>query len=93
MAQKPEKISMDPVEKLKAAGFSVESASDFPGWTQASRGGCAILFRKTADRQIERFRSAGVVLQGKIFRVLDRGFQKFLSDDQREIPATAGALQ
>lgn len=93
MSTKPNSLEADPVAGLKAAGFEVQAAPDRPGWMQATRQGCAVLFRKTGNNRIETYRSAGLIRQGRIFRVLDRGFQKFLSDDQREIPATAAALE
>ncbi|MDD5543090.1 MAG: hypothetical protein PHX83_07935 [Acidobacteriia bacterium] len=82
---------MDPIQNLKAFGFEI-SSPDPAGWYRAERQGCAILFRANAGR-VEIFRSAGLVRKGKIFRLLDRGFQKFLSDDSVEIPALADMLE
>ncbi len=93
MAGKTIKLKTDPVAILQSAGFEIKNSPDMPGWLLASRAGCGILFRKTGDQQIETFRSAGLLLQGRIFRVLDRGFQKFLSDDQKQIPAAASSLE
>jgi hypothetical protein len=59
---------------------------------QTEREGGAVIFRVNAGR-VELFRSAGLLRHGRIFRVLDRGFQKFLSDDSVEIPATAEMLE
>jgi hypothetical protein len=83
----------DAVANLKAAEFEIAPSASASSWMQATRGGVAVLFRKTGDNHVEMFRSPGLLRQGKIFRVLDKGYQKFLTDDQREIPATAEYLQ
>lgn len=83
----------DPLERLKAAGFEIGPSAESTSWMQATQNGCAVLFCKTADGRVEMYRSPGLLRQGKIFRVLDKGYQKFLTDDQREIPATAESLE
>jgi hypothetical protein len=93
MATKPTPLQADPINRLKAAGFETRPSSISTSFLQATKGGCAILFRETLDNRIEMFRSPGLLRQGKIFRVLDKGYQKFLTDDQREIPATATGLE
>jgi hypothetical protein len=35
----------------------------------------------------------GVLVRGKVARLLDRGYQKFIKTDQFELPATAPQLQ
>lgn len=86
-------MESDPITKLKSGRFEVKASPELPGWMQATRDGCAVLFRQTDDGQVEMFRSAGLLRQGRIFRVLDKGYQKFLTDDREEIPATASYLQ
>jgi hypothetical protein len=92
VATKSTPILTDPIARLKAAGLEVRPSSISTSLLQASKGGCAVLFRETLDNRIEMFRSPGLLRQGKIFRLLDKGYQKFLTDDQREIPATAADL-
>ena len=93
MAGKLTQSQTDPISQLKAAGFEIRPSSFSPSWMQASRGGCAVLFRETLDNRIEMLRSPGLLRNGKIFRVLDKGYQKFLTDDHREIPAIAAHLE
>lgn len=85
--------SQDPISKLKVAGFEISAAPEASGWSRAVKNGGAILFRPASEACVEMLRSAGLWRRGKIFRVLDKGFQKFLTDDVREIPATAKDLQ
>jgi hypothetical protein len=93
MAGKLARSQTDPISLLKAAGFEIRPSSILPSWIQASRGDCAVLFRETLDNRVEMLRSPGLLRNGKIFRVLDKGYQKFLTDDQREIPANASHLE
>jgi hypothetical protein len=93
MAAKKTMAGNDATSNIRAAGFEVSPAPEKSGWMRATRGGCAVLFGITTGNQIEMFRSPGLLRQGKIFRVLDRGYQKFLTDDQSEIPATAPFLE
>lgn len=93
MAAKKTMAGNDAISNLRAAGFEVNSISENSGWMRATQGGCAVLFGITAGGQIEMFRSPGLLRQGTIFRVLDKGYQKFLTDDQAEIPATAPFLE
>ena len=93
MAKKSTALQTDPITRLKVAGFDVRPSSFSASFLQATKAGCAVLFRETLDNRIEMFRSPGLLLQGKIYRVLDKGYQKFLSDDQRQFPATAAGLE
>ncbi|MBZ5551595.1 MAG: hypothetical protein LAO21_02665 [Acidobacteriia bacterium] len=93
MAGKRTQSPTDPISQLKAAGFEVRPSNISPSWMQASRGGCAVFFRETLANRVEMLRSPGLLRNGKIFRVLDKGYQKFLTDDQLEVPATALHLQ
>ncbi|MBZ5537473.1 MAG: hypothetical protein LAO31_16070 [Acidobacteriia bacterium] len=93
MAGKLNQSQTDPLSQLKAAGFQVRPSPISPSWMQASREDSAVLFRETLDNRIEMLRSPGLLRNGKIFRLLDKGYQKFLTDDQQEIPATASHLE
>jgi hypothetical protein len=92
MSAKSKAEVVDPIAKLREAGFEVNASSESAGWMQATRNGCAIMFRQRADHGVETSRSAGLLRHGRIFRVLDKGFQKFLTDDRQEVPALASDL-
>ena len=76
------------LEEARRQGFRVE-ATPGGGW-RLSKHGCAAVIDCDA-RFVER---PGVVVNGEVARLLDRGYQKFLqTDDGRTRPALAEQLR
>ena len=60
---------------------------------KVSKYGCAAEIAPAPDGTVQILARAGVVLNGEIARILDRGYQKFLKTSRLEIPATADHLR
>jgi len=103
MAGKTKVASLGQIQdSLKSHGFEV---SESGGKLRAAKYGCAAVLissdsvgqtlgsstgNETSVAYVER---PGVVVQGEISRLLDRGYQKFLKTSKYELPATAVQLQ
>src|SRR5258706_15941016 len=80
-------------EQLNSArqqGFTVESAG--PGRAKLSKYGCAAVVEAAGPGQI-RFLEAGLVIDGTIARLEDRGYQKFFLVGNQARPALAEQLR
>ena len=60
---------------------------------KVSKYGCAAEIAPAPDGTVEILVRGGVLLNGEISRILDRGYQKFLKTGRLEIPATADHLR
>ena len=60
---------------------------------QVRKYGCAAEIAAAPDGSVELLARPGVLLNGEISRLLDRGYQKFLKTSRLEIPATADHLR
>jgi hypothetical protein len=77
--------------------FDVSSARDGSGAAskafQVRKYGCAAEIAPAPDGTMMVLARPGWLLGGQISRLLDRGYQKFLSTPRMEIPATADHLR
>jgi hypothetical protein len=55
--------------------------------------GCAAEIAEAPDGTVEILARPGLLLNGEISRLLDRGYQKFFKSSKLEIPATADHLR
>jgi hypothetical protein len=80
------------LEAARAEGFTVENAE--AGRIRISKHGCAAVVEHTGGGQVRFVQKPGVVVNGEISELVDRGFQKFLatSDGVRR-PAQAAQLR
>ncbi len=98
MAKKQQQISFDDVlGVLGTHKFDVAPAPEgAKGPARAmtvSKYGCAAVIAPAPDGNIEIVTRGGYVLGGEISRILDRGYQKFLTIGKLTIPATAEHLR
>jgi hypothetical protein len=80
-------------EQLNSArqqGFTVASAG--PGRAKLSKHGCSAVVEAAGPGQI-RFLEAGLVIEGTIARLEDRGYQKFFLFGNQARPALAEQLR
>jgi hypothetical protein len=95
MARKSRTPNFDQtLETLRAHSFAVEPSAEIVGGVLVSKDGiAAVLVASESGAALAAFaESPGVLVQGKVARLLDRGYQKFLKTAQFEIPATASQL-
>ena len=103
MARKVKSLTLEQVgDALKAHSFEVELVS---GTLRVAKYGCAAalvaskavgqeLGTATGTETVVAYQERpGAVVAGKIARLLDRGYQKFLQTSKFELPATASQLQ
>jgi hypothetical protein len=91
--QHPQEITFDQrMEELRKAGFTVTPSGG--ARVTVSRDGCAAVLENlpgAPPRVVER---AGILMAGKIGKLVDGGFQKFfLTPDGRKKPALAPELK
>ena len=101
MAKSPQQRSFN--EVLSALGnqkFDVaaaqEGAQRTAGAVRVSKYNCAAEIADTPGVKaapVTMLRRPGVLLNGEISRLVDKGYQKFLKSSKLEIPATADALR
>jgi len=79
------------LDNLRKAGFMVTPQAD--GWTQVSRGGCAIDLKEESSVVRHRER-AGILVGGETGALVDGGYQKFFrTPSGKKKPALAGELK
>jgi hypothetical protein len=98
IAKKSSKRSFnDVLSVLGSQRFDVAPALDgakrAPNAFQVRKYGCAAEIAAAPDGTPEILSRPGVVLNGEIARLLDRGYQKFFQTSKLEIPATADHLR
>ena len=98
MAKKqPERTYDDVLSALGTQRFDVapapEGAKRKAKAVKVSKYGCAAEIAPAPDGTVEILVRSGVLLNGEISRILDRGYQKFLKTSRLEIPATADHLR
>jgi hypothetical protein len=92
MARKQRNPNFDQLlDALRAHGFEVTPSAPVAESVQVSKNGVAAILAPGQDASvlIER---PGVLVQGEIASLFDRGYQKFLKTRRFELPATADAL-
>ncbi|MDE3105478.1 MAG: hypothetical protein KGK08_09920 [Acidobacteriota bacterium] len=98
MAKKALQLSFnDVLSSLGNQRFDVapaqEGAKRAPNAVQVRKYGCAAEIAAGAEGAVTTLTRPGVVLQGEIARLLDKGYQKFFKTSHLEIPATAERLR
>jgi len=87
----------DVLSVLGSQRFDVAPAQDgakrTPNAFQVRKYGCAAEIAAAPDGTPEILARPGVLLNGEIARLLDRGYQKFFKTPKVEIPATADHLR
>ncbi|MEG9436928.1 hypothetical protein JAO29_12250 [Edaphobacter sp. HDX4] len=98
MAKKSQQRSFnDVLSVLGGQRFDVAPAQDgarrTPNAFQVRKYGCAADIAAAPDGTPEILVRPGILLNGEIARLLDRGYQKFFKTSKLEIPATADHLR
>ena len=98
MAKKtPQKTFNDVLAVLGSQRFDVapaqEGAKRSSKAFQVRKYGCAAEIAEAPDGTVEILARPGLLLNGEISRLLDRGYQKFFKTSKLEIPATADHLR
>jgi hypothetical protein len=98
MAKKtPQKTFNDVLAILGSQRFDVapaqEGAKRSSKAFQVRKYGCAAEIAEAPDGTVEILARPGLLLNGEISRLLDRGYQKFFKSSKLEIPATADHLR
>lgn len=80
---------------LRAHSFDVAECAEVEGGVLVSKYGAgAILLASTGpDAAVALAVAPGALIGGRVARLLDRGYQKFLKTADFELPATAGQLE
>src|SRR5579862_6334569 len=98
MAKKtPQRTFNDVLALLGGQRFDVASVQDgskrIAKAVQVRKYGCAADIAAAPDGTVEILSRPGILLNGEIARLLDRGYQKFFKTSKLEIPATADHLR
>ena len=72
-------------EKLAALGFELQSLND--GKVLARKLGCAAVLAAASDGSIEFAAPPGLVVDGELALLIDRGYQKFFKTADTQRPA------
>ena len=93
MARKLKKPEFSQVlQTLRAHGFSVSAASAPAGAMLVSKNGAAAVLVASAEGGAAYAMHPGVLVKGQVARLVDRGYQKFLTTAAFELPASATQL-
>jgi hypothetical protein len=94
MAKKsPQRTFQDVLTTLGTGHFDVAKAKSASGGFQVRKYGCAAEIADAPDGYVEYLARPGVLLNGEISRLVDRGYQKFFKTPHLDIPATADHLR
>ena len=80
---------------LRAHCFDVSAYPEVAGGVLVSKHGAAAVIAASEDKNGSAafVESPGALVGGKVARLLDRGYQKFIKTPQFELPASASQLQ
>jgi len=93
MARKLKKPSFDDqLEQLRLHGFAVAASAVAPGAMLVSKSGAAAILVPAAEGGTAYAVHPGMLVNGAVARLVDRGYQKFLTTADIELPATAAQL-
>lgn len=83
------------VETLRAHSFNVADWAGVAGGVLVSKHGAGAVLVPAADKESPAAFALrpGALVGGKVARLLDRGYQKFLMTSKYELPATVTQLQ
>lgn len=77
------------LEALRAHSFDVQPSPEVAGGMLVSKQGAGAVLVPGKDAPAAFAVHPGILIAGKVARLLDRGFQKFIKTQQFELPATA----
>jgi hypothetical protein len=82
------------IETLRAHAFDVTPSNEIAGGVLVSKHGAGAVLVAAADKAapVAYAVHPGVLVEGRVARLLDRGHQKFIKTAQLELPATASQL-
>jgi hypothetical protein len=83
------------LETLRAHSFDVTPWAEAAGGVLVTKHGAGAVLVASADKAapVAYAVHPGVLVGGRVARLLDRGYQKFIQTPQFELPATASQLQ
>lgn len=81
------------IESLRAHSFSVAPYSGVANGTLVSKSCAGAVLVSGNDGAAAYAVRPGIVVNGELGRLLDRGYQKFIKTSQYELPATAAQLE
>jgi hypothetical protein len=80
------------LEMLRAHAFTVEPFAGVGGGMLVSKHGAGAVLVAAEGAPAAYAVGPGVLVQGEVARLLDRGYQKFIKTSQYELPASATQL-
>jgi hypothetical protein len=80
------------LETLRAHSFEVTPSTEVAGGVLVSRHGAGAILVSTGKGASSLAVAPGVLVEGRVARLVDRGHQKFIKTPQFETPATASQL-
>lgn len=83
----------DVLSQLRSHQFDVRENAGGSGHVTVSKYGAAAILTRTKDGGVALVQKPGIVLNGEIAILLDRGFQKFFKTEHFEMAATADRLK
>ncbi len=93
MAKKSRNPNFDQIlDLLRAHSFDVAPDTRVAGGVLVSKGGVGAVLAPAKDAPVFVERP-GAMIRGKVARLVDRGYQKFLATPEFELPATASQLE
>lgn len=78
---------------LRSHGFEVAASDPAIGGVLVSKNGIGAVLAPAAASAAAFAVRPGVLVQGEVARLVDRGYQKFIKTSKYELPATASQLQ
>jgi hypothetical protein len=81
------------LEILRAHSFDVAPYAGVAGGVLVSKHGAGAILVPDKDAPAALAERPGALVRGKVARLLDRGYQKFIKTSQYEVPASASQLQ
>ena len=83
------------LKKLRADGFDVSPSTEVAGGVLVTKYGAGAVLVAAAENTAPAIFAVlpGAMVGGRVARLLDRGYQKFLQTPHFELPATASQLQ
>jgi hypothetical protein len=80
------------LESLRAHSFDVTPSQEVAGGVLVAKHGAGAVLVAGADTSVGFAVAPGVLIAGRVARLVDRGYQKFIHTPQRDLPATASQL-
>jgi hypothetical protein len=94
MARKSRNPNFDQtLELLRTHSFAVAPYAGVTGGMLVSKYGAAAVLAPAKGVPAAVAEPPGALVRGEVARLLDRGYQKFITTSQIELPATAAQLQ